>query len=143
MPTQDEREPTPIGFADGLAWAGAAAMASLFVVVLGGATLLAWGLGDTDDPIGGGTTAADPADETDQLDLGEATFAGNCASCHGPSGEGGVGPGFDGITDRYPETADHMAVVSDGRGSMPAFGATLGDDEIEAVVAYERSVLDP
>ena len=36
---------------------------------------------------------------------------------------------------------EHVAVVRDGRGSMPGWDGTLADEEIEAVVDYERTVL--
>jgi mono/diheme cytochrome c family protein len=37
---------------------------------------------------------------------------------------------------------EHIAVVRDGRGSnMPGWEGTLSDEEIEAVVDYEREVL--
>jgi mono/diheme cytochrome c family protein len=36
---------------------------------------------------------------------------------------------------------DHVAVVRDGRGEMPGWDGSLSDEEIEAVVEYERLVL--
>ena len=36
---------------------------------------------------------------------------------------------------------DHTDVVRDGRGEMPGWDGTLSDEEIDAVVDYERSVL--
>jgi mono/diheme cytochrome c family protein len=82
------------------------------------------------------TPAAGPPD-------GAAVFASNCAGCHGPSGGGGVGPALAGgaVVDAFPDEADQIAVVTDGRGGMPAFGGRLSADEIEAVVAYTRNDL--
>lgn len=78
-----------------------------------------------------------------QLDLGEEVYAANCASCHGAAGEGGFGPELaDGaVVERYPEVDDHRAVVVNGRGAMPGWGDTLTEEEIDAVVRYEREGL--
>ena len=46
------------------------------------------------------------------------------------------------MTETYPDAADQVAVVRDGRRSMPSFGGTLSEAEIEAVVRYTREVLD-
>lgn len=79
-----------------------------------------------------------------QLVLGRDIYANRCASCHGASGTGGRGPALHQgrMVSAYPDVDDHVAVVRDGRGSgMPAFGEVLTDEEIDAVVAYNRSVL--
>ena len=41
----------------------------------------------------------------------------------------------------YPDPADQIAVVTNGRGGMPAFGEKLSEEEIAAVVEYTRTVL--
>ena len=78
---------------------------------------------------GGGTTAS-----------GEEIYQRSCASCHGGSGEGASGPSLVGVDERL-SLADHLAVVRNGRGDMPAWEDTLTAAEIEAVVAYQRTVL--
>lgn len=91
----------------------------------------------------GGVTGSGPgtgdtiANETE----GARLFRTVCASCHGRTGEGGVGPTLVGIEDRL--TLDqHLAVVNGGRGTqMPAFRNALTPEEIAAVVEYERSQL--
>lgn len=99
---------------------------------------------------GDGTTATSPADDAVQttaveghLDLGEQVYGTNCATCHGAAGEGGFGPKLaDGaVIERYPDVADHRAVVVSGRDAMPAWGDTLTEEEIDAVVRYEREQL--
>jgi mono/diheme cytochrome c family protein len=127
------------GFGEGLWWSGLAAIASFSVVVLIGGVILGVGFGQSS---GDGDAADAAAEQADLLEIGAETFAGTCASCHGAQGEGGVGPAFAGIEDRYPDAADQVQVVIGGRGQMPAFGSTLTDTQIEAVVAYEREVLD-
>ena len=98
-----------------------------------------------------------------------ATIYGNqCASCHGATGGGGVGPkmsGGEAILTFPGDTGrdDHIAWVTNGSasakgqvygdpnraggprvadtGQMPAFGGKLSPEEIEAVVDYERDGL--
>jgi len=74
---------------------------------------------------------------------GAAVFADNCAACHGGDGSGGIGPRLAGgrVVTVYPDPTDQIAVVTTGRGGMPAFGDKLTDDEIAAVVDYTRTVL--
>ena len=87
--------------------------------------------GDSDD--GGDAEAVD----------GAAVYAANCASCHGADGGGAVGPALGGgaAVEAFPDEADQIAVVTDGRNGMPSFGANLSAEEIEAVVAYTRDDL--
>lgn len=99
------------------------------------------GCGGEDDR---GTAVERPATTiAGDLQLGERVFAQNCASCHGRSGDGGMGPKLaDGrVVDRYPDPRDHRAVVTEGRGAMPAWDDRLSDEEIDAVVRYEREGL--
>ena len=93
----------------------------------------------TSSPNGAVTTTATQG----QLELGEEVYAGNCATCHGAAGEGGFGPELAGgaVVERYSEVGDHRAVVVSGRGAMPAWGDTLTEEEIDAVVRYERERL--
>ena len=73
---------------------------------------------------------------------GAAIFASSCASCHGADGGGGIGPQLAGrVTDVYPDAADEVAVVRDGRSSMPSFEGDLTPEEIEQVVEYTRTGL--
>lgn len=76
-------------------------------------------------------------------DLGAEVYAASCAGCHGADGGGGAGPQLsDGaVVDAFPDEADQVAVVTDGRGGMPAFGERLSAEEIAAVVAYTRTDL--
>ena len=73
---------------------------------------------------------------------GAEIYKGRCAGCHGQSGGGGVGPKLSEghVVARFPNIADHIAVIHDGRGSMPAFGESLTDEQIRAVAEYERSL---
>lgn len=97
--------------------------------------------GDDDDDAGTRDRAA--ATAAGDLALGARVYAENCARCHGANGQGGTGPKLaDGrVVDRYPDARDHREVVVGGRGAMPAWGRTLSDEQIDAVVRYEREGL--
>ena len=45
------------------------------------------------------------------------------------------------MVERFPDFVDQMAVVTEGRRGMPAFGGRYSDAEILAVVRYTREVL--
>lgn len=40
----------------------------------------------------------------------------------------------------FPDEADQVQVVAEGRGGMPSFGDRLSPEEIDAVVEYTRSL---
>ena len=112
----------------------------LLVTVLVVAALgAACGGGDDQPPEA--TTADGSVDPV--LAEGRQIFADNCATCHQPDGSGGRGPRInDGrVVENYPDPADQIELVTNGRGGMPAFGERLGAEQIEAVVRYTREVL--
>jgi len=85
------------------------------------------------EPDDGGGAAQSP---------GAEIYSSSCATCHGATGKGGVGPRLaDVIVARYPDPADEAAVIASGRGGMPAFSGQLSPDEIRAVVEYTRTDL--
>ena len=95
---------------------------------------------------------------------GKGLFDANCARCHTKGfsyGEpevdagGAFGPSLiEGVTTRqFPDRDDHIEFVTDGSdyqvaygergvgtGRMPGFGATLSEEQIAAIVDYERSL---
>ena len=74
---------------------------------------------------------------------GAVIFGQRCAGCHGGDGSGGIGPRLAAgrVVTVFPDPQDQIAVVTDGRGGMPAFGERLSPEEIAAVVDYTRTVL--
>jgi len=96
--------------------------------------------------LGGCAVAETPAAPAGNphLEQGQAVYASACRSCHGATGGGGGStPALNnGIVDRFPDKADQVAVVADGRGGMPGYSDRLSDEEISAVVDYIREVLD-
>ncbi len=94
-----------------------------------------------------------PASEAGPLALGEEIYGG-CASCHGASGGGGVGPALTDVLATFPDYRDHMMWVKLGSAGWPAdtYGATdqpkaggmpphesLTDAELAQVTLYERA----
>jgi cytochrome c oxidase subunit 2 len=74
------------------------------------------------------------AQEAGTSDLGEQTFAGACAKCHGPEGQGLIGPEFTSANTADPEAV--AEVVRNGRGRMPAIGEEWEDFQMEALTDY-------
>ncbi|MEA2687201.1 MAG: hypothetical protein QOE93_2396 [Actinomycetota bacterium] len=88
-----------------------------------------------------------------------------CVNCHGAQGQGGVGPMLAGgqVSKTFPNEADQVKFVTEGSskikgqpygdpareggqhtantGGMPSFAGQLSDEEITAVVQYEREGL--
>ena len=92
-------------------------------------------------PSGSLADGSDDAAEPGVVD-GAAVYSARCASCHGATGGGGSGPALaDGrLLEAYPDVADQVAVVTDGRGGMPSFSSRLSPEEIEAVVEHTRTL---
>jgi mono/diheme cytochrome c family protein len=79
-------------------------------------------------------------------DSGADTYTAKCKSCHGATGMGDTGagkamkvkPASD--PDVKSMTEDQMiAVVTDGKGKMPAYKGKLTDAQIKDSVAYYRT----
>lgn len=109
-----------------------------------------------------GTLERPPQREAGVLGAGSSAYSAKCASCHGGSGQGGVGTALNqgSVVATFPNAADHLwwlingsAAVSKGdnygspdrpggqrvsAGGMPAWAAGLTAKEIVEVVYYER-----
>jgi cytochrome c oxidase subunit II len=68
-------------------------------------------------------------------ELGRETWEGVCAKCHGPEGEGGIGPRIAG-SPTLTDVQDLESLVRAGHGEMPAVGAGWSDTQIEMLVDY-------
>ena len=71
----------------------------------------------------------------DGADLGAEMWAGVCAKCHGPDGEGGIGPRLAGSATLADADAVET-IVRNGRGEMPAVGADWTDEQLDALTTY-------
>jgi len=74
-----------------------------------------------------------PADGT--AAQAEAIYKANCVSCHGANLGGGLGPELRNVDQRL-SLDEQFTVVKEGRGQMPAFGGSLSDEEIRALVEW-------
>jgi cytochrome c oxidase subunit 2 len=84
-----------------------------------------------------------PVAGTTDAEVGAQVYASNCASCHGSQGQGGFGPKLAGgaAVAHFPREQDQIAVVTNGRGSMPSWRGRLTPAQIQAVVEYTRTRL--
>ena len=75
------------------------------------------------------------AQEAGTSGLGEETFAGACAKCHGLAGEGDIGPALAG--NALLDDANAVeTVVREGRGAMPPVGKDWEDRQMDALTDY-------
>lgn len=65
-----------------------------------------------------------------------------CASCHGLNLQGGeVAPELGPGSDAEEESDDRLSLrITNGKDEMPAFGGTLDETQIQAIVEYLRKV---
>lgn len=100
------------------------------------------------------TSAPTNPEESAAVPDGSVIFASNCTSCHGTNGQGmsGVFPPLNGSSVVTGDKATLAKIVLHGlqgpvtvagsqyNGMMPAFGNTLNDAQIAAVLTYIRSL---
>jgi mono/diheme cytochrome c family protein len=68
---------------------------------------------------------------------GEAVFESQgCGGCHTLSAAGAAGTVGPNLDETQLSEAEIAAVVTNGRNQMPAFSASLSEDDIAAVAAY-------
>jgi mono/diheme cytochrome c family protein len=85
--------------------------------------------------------ACTSSDDEAEPRTGSQIYRAVCATCHGRTGQGFVGPSLADVALRFPNVADQVALVANGRGQMPAFRGQLSNDEIEKVIEYTRTGL--
>lgn len=92
-----------------------------------------------------GLAPAFPADAADPA-LGEKIYLKRCASCHAADGGGNAKmAGILKVTtpDLRATTksdAELRTIIAGGKPPMPGFGKQLSSDELQAVVAYSKSL---
>lgn len=81
--------------------------------------------------------------DPEQKKKGKAIFQVRCVACHGPEGQGGIGPN---LTDNYwihgGTLADIAKTVSTGvpDKGMPTWKALISNEEIISVVVFVKSL---
>jgi ubiquinol-cytochrome c reductase cytochrome c subunit len=73
---------------------------------------------------------ADPAS-------GAGLYAQDCAVCHGPRGQGKIGPSLQAAHDAQPV----LAMIRGGKGMMPPFAQRLTPAQMQAVADYVSHTL--
>jgi cytochrome c oxidase subunit 2 len=76
------------------------------------------------------------AQETGDSDLGEQEFNGVCAKCHGPQGEGLIGPALTPASVGNP--ASLKTIVTEGLGKMPPVARGWDERQLNALTTYLR-----
>jgi mono/diheme cytochrome c family protein len=78
---------------------------------------------------------------------GEALYKAKCAACHGADGKGETTVGKSnkvrdlGSADVQGQSDDAIAaIISSGKGKMPAYGKSLKPEQIKDLVAYIRTL---
>ena len=74
---------------------------------------------------------------------GAEIFQNECAGCHGPKGEGQYGKKLNegAVLQSFPQKADEVKVVLEGRGLMPSYQSSLTAQQVDAVVEFTRTEL--
>jgi cytochrome c6 len=82
------------------------------------------------------TISPAPASAAPAADLenGAQLYRETCVPCHGPDGGGGAGGGAALTSALTRETA--LAVMTDGRNTMPAFGELYTPQQMRDIAAY-------
>ena len=73
-----------------------------------------------------------------QAHRGYTLFLVNCAHCHGDDARGDEGPDLHGVTKSDARIA---SMIKNGvKGEMPKFGSKLTDTDVQALIAFLRSL---
>jgi mono/diheme cytochrome c family protein len=67
------------------------------------------------------------------ISTGGQYYKESCASCHGPTGAGVIGPSLRNLTMPDSRVA---GVIKNGKGEMPPFGKQYSDSQIMDIVGY-------
>lgn len=98
-----------------------------------------------DAPASAEAPAEPPAGETWGLDTataqGRDLHVRHCAACHQANGQGLPAAGFPALAGTTVGLAEHINVAVNGRSgtAMAAFGPQLTDEQLAAVVTYQRN----
>lgn len=97
----------------------------------------------------GSAASASPPEETTPEDLrlsallvqGEVLHARVCAGCHQAGGQGLRAAGFPPLAGTQVSKDEHIRIALHGRegSAMAAFGDLLDDEELAAIVTYQRN----
>src|SRR5258708_28534046 len=75
-----------------------------------------------------------------QAKQGYNLFEFNCAHCHGDDARGDEGPDLHGLVKS--DTRLTKIIKGGIKGEMPAFGKKFADSDVQALIAYLRTLKD-
>jgi cytochrome c oxidase cbb3-type subunit 3 len=96
----------------------------------------------TQAPAPAGDALAMALSDPGAAERGKATYAAQCAACHGASGSGAIGPNLADRTWLYggkPEAIAHTITKGTQKG-MPAFASSLSATQVGELVAHIRGL---
>jgi cytochrome c oxidase subunit 2 len=82
------------------------------------------------------------ASDERKTELGEDTWVGVCAKCHGAKAEGDIGPKLAGNPQMSQRDA-LTTIVEEGRGAMPAVGKGWKKEQLDALLDYAEKNYAP
>jgi mono/diheme cytochrome c family protein len=89
-------------------------------------------------PASSSSPTSSVADRTALVSTGHQLFLLNCAHCHAPDATGDEGPDLRGVRKSDARIA---AMIKGGvKGEMPKFGSKLSDADVQALIAFLRSL---
>jgi c(7)-type cytochrome triheme protein len=84
-----------------------------------------------------------PLSRENLMEKGKGVYDTNCSGCHGENGEGvpGTFPALKGSKIARGPVAEHLKIVLKGKAdtAMQPWADTLSDEEVAAVVTFERN----
>ena len=94
---------------------------------------------ESEEESGGGVFSMEQA-----MSQGRDLHVQNCAACHQADGSGLAAAGFPPLNELELGLQDHINIVVHGRSgtAMAAFGPQLGDQELAAIITYQRNAWD-
>ncbi|GAB5602995.1 c-type cytochrome [Thermus sp. FJN-A] len=74
------------------------------------------------------------------LEKGKAVYEAHCAACHQANGQG-MPPAFPALAGNanLKDAQTVLEVIKNGRGAMPAVGASFSEEDLKAVATYIRN----
>ena len=98
-------------------------------------------LGETAPTPSSGTVPASSglaASQTILATQGQHLFLMNCAHCHGDDARGDEGPDLHNV--HKGDARIHQIVIGGIKGEMPSFGKKLNENDVQALIAYLRTL---
>src|ERR1044071_3929545 len=116
------------------------ASGTALVVMLGISSLVRQGQPPTSIPtiVTTAQAAVRSPELTADAEQGRHLFLMNCAHCHGDDPRGDEGPDLHDL--HRSDARIHEVITAGIKGEMPSFGKKLGDQDVQELIAYLRTL---